>query len=467
MDVEQPTTGAFEREKSIHLRRRVAYYACLIGFIIPATGLQVSMRYVLNVIPQYQWFVFQSGTVAYFPLSFLTMVVQYYWSPRSKRPALWVPGLVPKSAVMAFLDGLANFCVIVGSTHTTMALQTLVPQAVIPATMALSYWCFESKSNWKQIFGATCIMLASAVVALPSFGAGSSDGMLFIGILAFSIVPTAGSACYKQAVLQDDTGVFMLSTYITIFQIFWGFAFTPLNALPNLGGVSMSEVPAQITGGMRCLEGSSEAGCDQVLYPWTVFIMSVFFMNILMLGIMKFGSATASFIVYGMVLPLANVLTAWPWLMSGAGGATPLNSCTMGALLMCLIGLIFYAQEDAEERPSADEGGKSTGLVCAFQLHGLLRTRAMVEKQDVRMNYFSRVGISPMSSPGFQKRLLDSKDKDIMRRAYCSPRGVGYASPHVDEAAAAGAELQYELPVDADTPGSFCAQVSPDAQDMS
>merc|ERR1719217_150431 len=100
------------------------------------------------------------------------------------------------------------------------------------------------------------------------------------------------SACYKQAVLQEDTGVFVLTTYVTVCLVVWGFAFTPLNALPGMGGTPLGAVGDEITGGIKCLSGVGEAGCKNVLWPWVIFIFSFFFMNVLMLGITKFGSAT-------------------------------------------------------------------------------------------------------------------------------------------------------------------------------
>ena len=35
-------------------------------------------------------------------------------------------------------------------------------------------------------------------------------------------------------------------------EVLWGFAFTPINALPGLGGVPVSEIPSQMTNGTRC-----------------------------------------------------------------------------------------------------------------------------------------------------------------------------------------------------------------------
>lgn len=167
----------------------------------------------------------------------------------------------------------------------------------------------------------------------------------------------------------------------------------------------------------KCLVGIGEHNCQYVWLPWLVFIFSVFGQNVAMLGVVKFGSASASFIVYGMALPIANAFTAWPWLMTYAGGATPLHAGTIIALVVCCIGLILYSKEDAPTQTAEDCGEDAdANFIGAFTLHCLSRPRVKVEKRDVRVNYISRVGISPLTSPEFQRRILASSDPDLMRR---------------------------------------------------
>ena len=49
--------------------------------------------------------------------------------------------LVPKFALMALLDSLEDFAVIIGTAHTTVALQTLLPQVRRPGVDAAAACC--------------------------------------------------------------------------------------------------------------------------------------------------------------------------------------------------------------------------------------------------------------------------------------------------------------------------------------
>ena len=141
--------------------------------------------------------------------------------------------LVPKFALMALLDSLEDFAVIIGTAHTTVALQTLLPQVrprtwrgrsgcvlhaprpsnsmvhlsvsqgVLPLTMFFSLLWLKSSYSSRHYMAAGCIIAGVVVVVLPSFSRHVVTAMVGFEILLFSgNIPGALSSVYKQASLQ-------------------------------------------------------------------------------------------------------------------------------------------------------------------------------------------------------------------------------------------------------------------------
>lgn len=64
---------------------------------------------------------------AYFPLVLMVTLFKAAFTSQ----VTWdmtAPRMLPKFALMAFLDSLEDLAVVVGTAHTTVALQTLLPQ---------------------------------------------------------------------------------------------------------------------------------------------------------------------------------------------------------------------------------------------------------------------------------------------------------------------------------------------------
>ncbi len=78
---------------------------------------------------------------------------------------------------MAVLDSLEDFAVVVASNHASIAVQTLLPQGVLPLTMLFSYLILRARYHKLQLLGAAVILGGVVLVVIPLFQqpAGASD----------------------------------------------------------------------------------------------------------------------------------------------------------------------------------------------------------------------------------------------------------------------------------------------------
>lgn len=76
-----------------------------------------------------------------------------------------------------------------------------------------------------------------------------TEGTSMAGLLIYfiSLIPNSFSNVYKETNFKTDgLDVYYLTTWVSFYQVFVGFAFIPLLALPGFGGVAASEIPAQV-----------------------------------------------------------------------------------------------------------------------------------------------------------------------------------------------------------------------------
>lgn len=392
--------------KAEEAARRRKLFGYLLLLVLSGAGVQIYMRRSLAALKNYSYFVFQSGAIAYFPLVLAVTLFKLAFT-KDITPAMLAWRLVPKFALMAFLDSLEDLAVVLGTAHTPLALQTLLPQGVLPVTMLLGMvWVKATYSRW-NLFAAACIMLGVVVVVLPSFSKHVVPAVIGFEILLFAgNFPGAASSLYKQASLQyARVDVFFLTTWITFFQIVIGFALTPLNALvPEAeGGVSMQDVGVQFSRGAQCLIGINTIkcnldscsffemkwvngteklvslldntvngghpleiatcyaykplfsnhgnphnglpqcdACEGAWWKWSLFIFFVFAYNVLLLKVVKHGSAAFMYAANAVTLPLVNILGTSAVVM-GAGQAMALNLYTVGGLVLTLAGLAIWS----------------------------------------------------------------------------------------------------------------------------
>ena len=126
-------------------------------------------------------------------------------------------------------------------------LQTVLNQMVIPITMIGAASFLKAKFETFQIWGSVFILLG-AIVASSDYllhGGSSEDGTVSsnaavvsaaVALYVISVVPSAASNIYKESKMKEqDMNEVHTSTLVSFWQLWFGFLYLPLLALPQLG----------------------------------------------------------------------------------------------------------------------------------------------------------------------------------------------------------------------------------------
>jgi predicted permease len=311
-----------------------------------------------------------------------------------------------------------------GGNKTSGALQQLLIQGVIPMTMFFSWLVslnilafifrkiLDVHYRWGHYIGAGIIMGGILLALIPKMLDNGGEGNTAFGIIVFflSNVPTAFSGVYKEIAFkgEEDLDIYYVNAYVAVFQFVLGWIYAPVTAIPGFGGISIKEIPRNLADGGKCLFAAinSEAGDDCSL-AWAMtlgYVVANIFYNIVILLMLKYGSAALLYVASAVILPLANIAFTLHFIMGDR--ATKLSPYDIGGLVVILTGLIIYrSMRESAKTSQLEEKREPTHVhVGSFMAPDLSIPRAdsvvPVEHQprsvaQIRSVYFSRLGVVP------------------------------------------------------------------------
>ncbi|GAX13642.1 hypothetical protein FisN_14Lh347 [Fistulifera solaris] len=410
---ETPTIHSTKTNKS----RLVKLVLSFILLLISGTGTVVLMK--LQAIPMYNYpnFINLFCHFCYIPLSFLYIIPMIRYGTRitpehiamSRTPFL----------IMGALDCLASSLQLFAAIYVPGNLLVLLPQAVIPCSMALSYMLRREHFHWRQYTGALIVLLGLVVVLeplltfhhatdyyceavnvdhdctvcqsettqqsclshvqpiddvgeyanlcqwLPYQQASRKDDELTFGwslLLLASAIPMTLSAMYKQAALDiAELDPVYLNGWISIFQFF----FALLVAVPAawMTNVAPFDVPQNMWDGLTCFLGhdTNDSGCHPDACsshtPILVGAYLAFAMlySTCMLCVLKYGSTSILFLAQTILVPVGNLAFSFPLFQNNSSLYT---SYVMG-LVVILLGLILY-RFWGDDEPLRDDPSQGT-----------------------------------------------------------------------------------------------------------
>jgi hypothetical protein len=211
----------------------------------------------------------------------------------------------------------------------------------------------SSPNNGDDHDGALCQWVSSASSVDGSSSSSSSSSDSTTTILIWSIVtilaciPMTLSSIYKEMALSgSETTIdpIFLNGWVAWYQFLFSFPLTIPAGMAT--GVLPSQLPANIWDGIKCYLGVSTitGGChpddlcsESPLYVNIFLVFNVAF-NILLVFVLKFGSANVLFMAATIMVPIGNLAFALPFIP----GSMPLHDSDIAGLMVILLGLVTY-----------------------------------------------------------------------------------------------------------------------------
>ena len=294
-------------------------------------------------------------TFCYIPLSFIYVWPMYKYGYIKKEE---VDAPIKAFVIMGFLDGIAGIMQVFATIYLAGSEVVLLQQAAIPVSMIISKLLIKVRYSPMQYIGALIVIGGILVVLGPSLGKKTDDSsetdassdsttsganqMLWALIMIFSCIPMTLSSVYKEiALVNNDLDPIYLNGMVAIFQFLISIPLAIPAAMTT--HLSISDLPQNLYDGFRCYIGkNSEEGDDCYLYaPLYVnlyIIMNVLY-NILIICIVKYGSANLLWLAMTISVPIANIAFSFKFMGEAYEKAT---MTSYYGLIVIMLGLICY-----------------------------------------------------------------------------------------------------------------------------
>lgn len=336
-------------------KKLILYFLLMVFF-----GCANRIFSVLQLIPLHNYSLFSNllTTFVYIPTSFAYVFVVF--SGLACKGAITDEArAVPlyKWAVMGTLDSIAGIMQIMATALIADGtLVTLLLQAAIPISMAISKCFLKTKYRQSQYVGAGIVAVGLIVTLLPTFLQHQSEGqgsnrILWSIVIIFSCVPMAFSSVYKEKALGSaEIDAIYMNGWVAVFQFILSFPLLVPGAVA--AKIPVSHVWDNLWNGMKCFAGVNTYtnkhtlpndnfvvdNCSAGPLYTSLYVLCNLAYNVLIILLLKYGSANILFLALTAVVPVASIAFAIP-------GMPQQQTLTWGdwvGLVLIMSGLVCY-----------------------------------------------------------------------------------------------------------------------------
>ena len=220
-------------------------------------------------------------------------------------------------------------------------------------------WNSNSTSSDDDEGEAICEWISATTAAAGQEG----FTLIWSGIMILSCVPMTLSSIYKEIALGQDMELdpVYMNGWIAIFQFIFSILLVVPAGMASSPPILPADLPRNLYNGFMCYlgSGSIETGChpdSMCASHATLFVNVELFVNIvyclLMMYVLKFGSANVLFLALTVMVPLGNLVFALPIMPQRA----TFHLSDLLGLGVIMAGLVLYRFADRPKEERIEQG---------------------------------------------------------------------------------------------------------------
>ncbi|OQR94876.1 Drug/Metabolite Transporter (DMT) Superfamily [Thraustotheca clavata] len=318
-----------------------------LGLIVIGLGNKIFQK--LQTIPMHNYpnFINLLCTFVYIPLSFAYIIPMIKYG----NAITWDQQNIPKKkfAVMGALDSVAGILQIFAATYLGGSLLILLGQAAIPVSMVISKLLLKASYSMFQYIGALVVTAGLLIVLGPSMQSSSGSGhdtVIWSAVMIASCIPMCLSSVYKEIALGEaELDVVYLNGWIAVFQFLLSIPLAFPAAAISSPPVAPKDLMNNLYDGMKCYLGENTIvhtehpdDCEKATLYVTIYMLFNVLYNILIILMLKFGSANILWLAMTIMVPLGNVAFTFSFMPEHQ----PLHTTDIIGLVVIMLGLFVY-----------------------------------------------------------------------------------------------------------------------------
>lgn len=460
---EEPTAAGVPSKHTgettvVRLLRKGPFIIYTVLLLVSSVGNTIFFKRMTTAMPNYSWFLTQLSTLIYVPIFAVLAGTSIF--AQTKRQ------LLKKFGVMGAFDSASGVFMVLGGVRTSGTMQLMLQQSAIPLSVLFSILILKKRYHSVQHLGAAAIILGILLAKVDGAPSGSSmadeNNPLFNVIFFMAVVPAALSSVYKEVAFRGHDGdldVNLLQFWVASFQVVGNFLAMPIYTLSLLGTqrVPLNAMLGQTVRGSQCLFGEEdslardcgledEISCDHCEGAWIQVLGYLAFnllFNVFSVLVIKHGSASASFLVATLRLPIATLAFSLPAIAGSSAVSLRLSDFVGLGVVIVGLGTYRYGSRLLKREmriESASPAGRRRRLakqpVFAMGPPGAQPSFVVAphpiqprSAERVRSDLIGRLGAaSPLHSPKNRGR---SPPTSPYKKSSLSPNGSNYSTPSV------------------------------------
>ena len=224
-------------------------------------------------------------------------------------------------------------------------------------------------------------------------GNGESLVMFWSIVLILSCVPMSISSIYKEMILKEiDLDAIYLNGWVAFFQLFFSILLAAPGGMVSSPPVEPAELPEHLYDGLLCYLGTGtiDTGChpdnlcsSHAFLAFNLQLLFAVFYTVLMMYILKYGSANLLFLALTIMVPLGNLAFALPFMP----GSTPMHLSDILGLIVIMTGLVLYRRTGSSPQEQNDDDADDEALEQFGSRDFLVTANTSLQEEQERTNH--------------------------------------------------------------------------------
>lgn len=341
----------------------------LILLIFAASSNKVLFRLVLYPMSDYSFFMSILASAVSIPLFGLIAIIRKYIHPDPMNILVTVEdhstgtGAInnnnkPKSifphyqlALLGFLDSLTSLAHFTAGSHLSGPITVLLAQSVIPFTMIFSKFALHATYHNRQYLGVGIVLLGILTAELPVLLLGrtldtdNSESWKWSFLYLMASLPTAIGHVIREHILHDadhTIDVYRMNYYCSIYQLLAAIPLLPIllySINSNFNEFIINQFDA-ISCWFNGYTSTGDLSCASAPLLINLYLTANISYHLLLLIVIKIGSAALLTINSALVIPMANIAFTLSFIVGQY--ARPMNLYDCIALILILFGVLLY-----------------------------------------------------------------------------------------------------------------------------
>ncbi len=291
---------------------------------------------------------------------------------------------------MGVMDGLSSLLSCFSTPYLSIIVITILDKLCLPMILFSSIIYLNSVYYKNHYLGVFLTLYAVIVSFLPKFSNGQDNHWWAVIIFIISLFPTTASYVIKEKHLNDNTNIWWMNLYISIWQFLFGMLMLPFMFIPvgkeGINYIPINTINSYFREATKCqflgINSKDNDMCESSFMLMISYQIISTIINVLMMHIINTGSSTYFVLINSLKLPIQ----AWLGSFKNISGQnySPVSINDVFTFILIIVATIVYNDKNIVKNTNDNTSG-------SLNKRGILDSRFLEEENEYDSDKSSQI----------------------------------------------------------------------------